>query len=114
MSNELFWYVGSRPSLAAIASMRSLSKPLKSPPSGVPISNGGYGASVPTSSCPSLISFAFEMSTVPDSVLAAVLSLPLVSSLSPQPDTIITAKSPTISARSDQTLVFIISRNSLS
>jgi hypothetical protein len=38
----------------------------------------------------------------------------LVSSLLPQPDTTITAKSPTISARSDQTLVFVISLSSLS
>ncbi len=60
-----------------------MSKPLKSASSGVPISNGGYGASVPISSVPSVI---VETSPPAAVVLVSPPALVLVvSSSSPHP-----------------------------
>ena len=55
MSNDVSWNSGVSPSFSAMSLPRSMSKPLKSASSGVPISNGGYGASVPISRVPSVI-----------------------------------------------------------
>ena len=56
---------------------RSMSKPLKSASAGVPISNGGYGASVPIRSVPSVIVEKFpELAVVSEPELEVLSSLP--------------------------------------
>ena len=58
---------------------RSMSKPPKSASAGVPISNGGYGASVPISSVPSVIvekSPELAVVSVPEPEVVLSSSLP--------------------------------------